>query len=414
MSGSRSGSASATDDLAREHLWARLNRAVAAAGEPPGAPLLVVDLDAFDANARDLEARAGGTPIRLASKSIRVPDLLRRALRAPGFSGILAYTLPEALWLCEQGISTDLVVGYPSVDRSAIARLSEDPAAARAITVMVDDPAQLDLLDAARTDRHQVLRIALDVDAGLRVAGQHVGPKRSPLHEAEAVLRLASEVARRPALRLVGVMTYEGQVAGVPDRVPGARGRSAAVHRIKQLSVRQLGRRRAEVREALASFDLEFWNAGGSGSLETSSADSAVTEVSAGSGLLVPGLFDHYRSFTPRPAAFYGVSVVRRPSEEVATLAGGGYAASGAAGPDRLPQPWAPPGLRLTALEGAGEVQTPVVGHRAAMLEIGDLVWLRHAKSGELFEHGATVRLLRGDRFEDEVPTYRGCGCAFG
>ena len=86
---------------------------------------------------------------------------------------------------------------------------------------------------------------------------------------------------------------------------------------------------------------------------------------------------------------------------------------SGATGSDRAPMPWAPPGLHLTGLEGAGEVQTPLTGHPAALLRIGDLVWFRHAKSGELFEHTDTVRLLAGSGFVDEVPTYRGCGNAW-
>ena len=133
-----------------------------------------------------------------------------------------------------------------------------------------------------------------------------------------------------------------------------------------------------------------------------------MTEVAAGSGLLAPTLFDHYQSFAPRPAAFYGLPVTRRPSPQVATVHGGGFVASGPAGKDRLPTPWAPAGLQLTGLEGAGEVQTPLTGHPAALLAIGDLVWFRHAKSGELFEHTNTVRLLSGDRFVDEVPTYRG------
>jgi len=94
----------------------------------------------------------------------------------------------------------------------------------------------------------------------------------------------------------------------------------------------------------------------------------------------------------------------------MATVHGGGLIASGAVGADRAPIPWAPPGLHLTSLEGAGEVQTPLTGHPAALLRIGDLVWFRHAKSGEPFEHTGSVRLLSGDAFVDEVPTYRGCG----
>ena len=176
----------------------------------------------------------------------------------------------------------------------------------------------------------------------------------------------------------------------------------------------QLAERRREIEEQLAELvELEFWNAGGSGSIESSAADPAVTEVTAGSGLLVPALFDHYRSFAPRPAAFFGLPVVRRPSDSCVTVAGGGLVASGAAGKDRLPLPWAPPGLHLTSREGAGEVQTPLVGAAAAGLAIGDLVWFRHAKSGELAEHAREVHLVSGDEVVDLVPTYRGTGHAW-
>ncbi|MEP7738039.1 amino acid deaminase/aldolase [Nocardioides sp. 31GB23] len=402
---------------ARSRLWARLDAAVRALEEPAPTPLLVVDLDAFDANAADLERRAGGTPLRLASKSVRVPALMSRALARDGFRGVLAYTLAEALWLEEHDVTDDLLVAYPTVDRAALAALVVSPRAAGRITLMVDDVAHLDVVDSVRSSRAVPVRVALDVDAGLQAGGRHVGPKRSPLRDAEAVAALAREVVARPGFTLVGAMTYEGQVAGVPDDVPSARARSLVVRRLKDASLAQLAERRRQVHTALVDLvgpeGLELWNAGGTGSVETSAADPVVTEVAAGSGLLVPTLFDHYRSFAPRPAAFFGLPVTRRPSADVATVHGGGLVASGAAGPDRLPTPWAPPGLRLTGLEGAGEVQSPLVGPSAGMLSIGDLVWFRHAKSGELFEHGRSVRLLTGERFEAEVETYRGLGLAF-
>lgn len=406
--------------VGRRELARRLASAVAAArdtGEDLATPLLVVDLDAFDANAADLARRAAGTPIRVASKSIRVPALLERALRHPGFRGVLAFTLREALWLYEHDISDDLVLAYPTVDRNALARLVTSPGAAAAITLMVDDVAHLDLIDSLRHSLAVPVRVAIDVDAGLRMGSQHVGPKRSPLHDPEEVAGLARTIAGRRGFRLVGVMTYEGQVAGVPDRVPSQRARSLVVRRLKQASQTQLETRRRQIADALRPLTgeegLEFWNAGGSGSIEVSAADPVVSEVTAGSGLLVSTLFDHYESFDPRPAAFFGLPVVRRPAAGLATVHGGGLVASGAAGKDRLPSPWLPEGLHLTALEGAGEVQTPVTGPGAARLRIGDLVWFRHAKSGELFEHGTEVRLLSGSTFVDRVETYRGHGLAF-
>jgi D-serine deaminase-like pyridoxal phosphate-dependent protein len=399
----------------RNRLWARLNDAVKAHDEPLATPLMVVDLDAFDANADDLARRAGGTPIRVASKSVRVPALLSRVLARDGFHGVLGFTLAEALWLEEQGISDDVVVAYPTVDRGALARLVASPSAAGHITLMVDDLAHLDVVDSVRASHAVPVRVAIDVDAGLRMGPQHVGPKRSPLHDADDVLRLAEEIQRRDGFRLVGAMTYEGQVAGVQDDVPSQRAKSAVVRRIKSLSMAQLEVRRGEVAEALrsAGVGLEFWNGGGTGSVEATVSDRVVTEVAAGSGLFTPTLFDHYQSFEARPAAFFGLPVTRRPSPQVATVHGGGLVASGPIGKDRLPTPWAPAGLHLTGLEGAGEVQTPLTGHPAALLAIGDLVWFRHAKAGELFEHTNTVQLLSGARFTEEVASYRGHGLAF-
>jgi D-serine deaminase-like pyridoxal phosphate-dependent protein len=399
--------------VARHRLHARLNGAVAALPEQPATPTYVVDLDAFDANAADLVRRAGGTPVRVASKSLRVPALLERALAVPGFQGVLAYSLREALWLCEHGVSDDIVMGYPTVDLAAMHALTGSEAALAAVTLMVDDVRHLDLLDGVRVSSGEV-RVAIDIDAGLRIGPAHVGPKRSPLYDPADVVELAQEIDRREGFRLVGVMTYEGQVAGVPDQVPRERARSAVVRRLKSASMAQLENRRAEIASALHEVvELEFWNAGGTGSIEASAADPAVTEVSAGSGLLVPGLFDHYRSFRPLPAAYFGLRVVRRPSDTVATVAGGGLVASGPSGADRSPIPWAPPGLHLTGLEGAGEVQTPVVGPGASPLLVGELVWFRHAKAGEVAEHVNDVHLLRGNEIVDVVPSYRGTGNAW-
>jgi D-serine deaminase-like pyridoxal phosphate-dependent protein len=234
------------------------------------------------------------------------------------------------------------------------------------------------------------------------------------LHDPAEVLAFARQVVDRPGFSLVGVMTYEGQVAGVPDAVPTQRAKSMVVRRLKSASMTQLADRRGAISRALADLvELEFWNGGGSGSIEVTAADTAVTEVAAGSGLLVPTLFDHYESFQPRPAAFFGAPVVRRPNAGIATVAGGGFIASGPTGKDRAPTPWAPPNLHLTGLEGAGEVQTPLTGSGADDLRIGDWVWFRHAKSGELAEHTNLVHLLAGDKIVETVPSYRGLGCAW-
>jgi D-serine deaminase-like pyridoxal phosphate-dependent protein len=374
--------------------------------------MVVVDLDAFDANAADLTRRAAGKPIRIASKSLRIPALVRRALGLPGFAGVLSYSLREALWLVREGITDDVVLGYPTVDRGALRDLLADDYARARITLMVDDPAHLSLVESC-THSPKGVRVAVDIDSGLRLGRSHVGPKRSPLHDPSEVVAFVREVVDR-GFGLVGVMTYEGQVAGVPDDVPNQRARSLVVRKLKSASLAQLEQRRQAIARDLRELvELDFWNAGGSGSVETTVADPVVTEVAAGSGLLVPGLFDHYESFRPVPAAFFGVPVVRRPGGGLATVAGGGFIASGANGKDRLPLPWAPPDLHLTGLEGAGEVQTPLTGSGARLLQIGDWVWFRHAKSGELAEHTNRVHLLSGAAIVESVPSYRGLGLAW-
>jgi D-serine deaminase-like pyridoxal phosphate-dependent protein len=399
---------------------ARLDAATA--GLDP--PFAVVDLDAFDANAADLLRRAGGKPVRLASKSVRVRALIGRGLDA-GLQGILAFTLPEALWLAGHGFE-DLVVAYPTADRRALAELATGDCGAAAggaparerVTVMVDCAEHLDAIRAAGATPAAPVKVCLDVDAGWWPLGGRVriGAKRSPLHTPEAAAALAREVAARPELVLDGIMSYEAHIAGVGDRPPGKLGAlaGAAISGMQAASARELASRRAQVVAAVrAVAPLRFVNGGGTGSVERTAAEPAVTEVAAGSGLFAPALFDAYRAFTPRPAALFALPVVRRPSAEVATVLGGGYLASGAAGADRLPRPVLPAGLRLDRQEGAGEVQTPVTGDAARSLRVGDRVWFRHAKAGELCERFDAVHLIRGGEVVQTVPTYRGEGRAF-
>ena len=371
-------------------------------------PFAVVDLDAFDANAADLIRRARGVPLRLASKSLRVRALQERALAA-GFVGTLCFTLPEALWLASNGWD-DLVVAYPTVDRRALCELAHTDARER-VTLMVDCREHLDAIEAAGGGP---VKVCIDVDAGFRLGLMAIGAKRSPLHDVAHVTNLASEIVARPGIELDGLMAYEAQIAGVGDAPPRRPLLRLTLPLVQALSARELARRRAEIVDAVRSIaPLRFVNGGGTGSVERTAAEPAVTEVAAGSGLYGPTLFDSYRAFKPRPAALFALPVVRKPSSKLATALGGGYPASGAAGRDRLPRPFLPAGLKLDAREGAGEVQTPLVGKAAAALEVGDRVWFRHAKAGELCERFDVVHLIRGEQIVDTVPTYRGEGKTF-
>ncbi|MEU4419532.1 amino acid deaminase/aldolase [Actinoplanes sp. NPDC024001] len=378
-------------------------------------PVAAVDLAAFDDNADQLTARAAGKPIRVASKSVRCRTLLERVLARPGWRGVMAYTLPEAIWLVRSGVTDDVLVAYPTADRTALRELASDAALAAAITIMVDHPAQPNLVDqVVPPDDRPDIRLCLDFDASWRPAGPlHVGVRRSPVHSAAQAGALARMLSARPGFRLAGMMSYEAHIAGVGDDPPGQALRARLIRLMQSRALPELlERRAAAVRAVREHVDLEFVNGGGTGSVAATSADPSVTEVTAGSGLYGPALFDSYRSWRPTPAAFFALSVVRRPGPRIATVLGGGWIASGAAEKSRLPAPYLPEGLEFKADEGAGEVQTPLLGAAAEQLRPGDRVWFRHAKAGELCEHVNELQLIDGET-ATPAPTYRGEGRAF-
>ena len=393
-----------------ERHWPALTAATAGLDAPVGA----LHLGALRHNAHDMVRRAHGTPIRIASKSVRVRSVIEALLREPGYRGVLAYTLAEALWLADT--VDDLVVGYPTAERGSIRRLATDADLASRVTLMVDSTQQLDLIDAVLPpSQREEIRVCLELDASWQapVLG-HLGVRRSPVHDPADAGALAAYIVRRPGFRLVGMMSYEAQIAGVVNR-PAGRPVDGAVNRwMQSRSLPELLERRARAVAAVREHaDLEFVNGGGTGSLEATAADASITEIAAGSGLFGGHLFDGYAHFTPAPAAAFALDVVRSPSPAHATILGGGWIASGPGGPDRVPRIVWPEGLAMVPRESAGEVQTPVTGAAAGRLRAGDRVWFRHTKSGELSEHLNEFAVVDGDAVVDTVPTYRGEGKAF-
>ncbi|NNG19254.1 amino acid deaminase/aldolase [Naumannella sp. ID2617S] len=391
--------------------WSRLDRAIA--GEPT--PAVVLDLAALRSNADELVRRAAGMPIRVTSKSVRVRRVLTEVLDRPGFAGLLTFTLAEALWLAED--HTDVVVGYPTADAEALRRLAADDRLRDRVALMVDSPSHLDWIDGVLGQGHPELRVCLELDVSYDLPGLRVGVWRSPVRSADDAGATARLIADRPGFRLVGLMAYEAQIAGLGDRPSGTavnRARTLVIQRLQRRSWSDvLERRAAAVAAVRAKCELEFVNGGGTGSVHLTAHDPAVTEIAAGSGLFGPGLFDHYRAFRPEPALAFALSVVRRPAPGRVTVLGGGWIASGPPGRDRQPLPVWPAGLRLEPNEMAGEVQTPLIGPAADRLEVGDRVWFRHAKAGELAEHANHVLVVDGATVVDRWPTYRGEGRSF-
>jgi D-serine deaminase-like pyridoxal phosphate-dependent protein len=379
-------------------------------------PLAFIDQDLLDQNIRQIADRAAGKRIRVASKSIRCRAVLERVLSfGSPYAGVMCYSIGEAAWLASQGMD-DLLVGYPGLGREAILAVCEQIRAGRLITLMVDSPEQIAPLAKLAESAGVQIPLCLDLDLSVRFPGLHFGMLRSPITTPEQALVLLAEVQRHATwLRLDGLMGYEGQIAGVPDAVPGQGVQNALIRLLKQRSIPQIAERRAAVVAALAArTPLRFVNGGGTGSLASTSTEACVTELTAGSGFFAPHLFDGYQEFRYQPAAGFALEVVRQPAAGVFTCFSGGYIASGSAGPAKLPRPYLPAGAMLTDLEGAGEVQTPVRYTGPEAIQLGDPIFFRHAKAGELCERFDRLVVIATGAAIVEFPTYRGEGQNWG
>jgi D-serine deaminase-like pyridoxal phosphate-dependent protein len=375
-------------------------------------PALLVDRDALDRNIDVVLglARGAGKPVRIATKSIRSVRLLERVLArgAPLVRGLLTYSVNEAVRLAERGLS-DVLVAYPTVDPRALAAVAER--AASEVTLLADHRDHVDAIARAARARGVRLKVCLELDVSFRARqGQvHLGPRRSPLHDAESVVALAREVRERPELELAALMGYEAHIAGISDA-------SFAMRTFKRLAWPRVVEVREATFEALKREGLlpPIVNGGGSGSLPMTLADASTTEATIGSGLLCSHLFDRFDAVKYEPAIFFALEVGRLPDHDHVTCRGGGYVASGEVGADRLPRPVLPEGLAYVDREGAGEVQTPlVVTHAARKPRIGDPILFRPAKAGEIAERFAEHVLFSGAAIVDRAPTYRGEGWTF-
>ncbi|MEX1132377.1 MAG: amino acid deaminase/aldolase [Flavobacteriales bacterium] len=379
------------------------------------APYAVLDLDLLDANIEAVLQRAGDKPIRIATKSIRCCAVLRHILKSsPRFQGLMSFTAAESLFLLEQGFD-DLLVGYPTTDTTTIAALVQAIGQGKRVTFMADHVDQLQLLSRAGEEHGVTVPWCLDLDVSTRFPGLHFGAYRSPLHSSEEVRQLLDRVDGLPNLHLRGLMGYEGQIAGVGDRPHGVDLRTRVIRLLKRSSIAELRERRRAVVELLrARYPLmDLINGGGTGSLESTREEAWVTEVTVGSAFFAPALFDSYTAFQHLPTLCFALPVVRIPKPGMVTCLGGGYPASGPAGPSRLPQPYLPQGLRYVPAEGAGEVQTPLYDP-SGQLSIGDPVFFRHAKAGELCERFDRLFVVQGEKvLEETMSTYRGDGHCF-
>lgn len=378
-------------------------------------PFAFVDLDLFDENVVEIQRRAAGKRVRIATKSVRCVPLLERILNAGApFQGLMCYSAREAVFLAHQGFD-DILLGYPAWHDLEHSGLIDVVRNGKRVTFMIDSEKHADHIARLAQEFHVELRVCIDVDMSSQFPGIYFGVRRSPLRDPESVRLLCRCIEKADGVRLVGVMGYEAQIAGLPDNAPGRWAKNALARFLKRRSIPEIAKRRAAVLEAIAEegVSLEFVNGGGTGSIESTVAETGITEITVGSGFFSPSLFDGYEHFRHHPAAGFAIEVVRIPSAGIYTCAGGGYVASGATDRDKQPSPYLPEGAKLIDQEGGGEVQTPIVYQGSERIRLGDPVFMRYAKAGEMCERFNGLIAIAGGQIIDELPTYRGEGQAF-
>ena len=373
-------------------------------------PVLAVDLEYFEENlkwAPEVLKHTKNKTIRIATKSIRSVSLLKKILSSNSiYQGLMTYSLQEALWLQELGFK-DILMGYPTVDRAALEKLAKEPSQ---IILMVDLIEHLDLLESIASQNKTQFEICVDIDLSFDLPGLRFGVYRSELHDLKSLEAFLKHLKTCSHLKLVGLMGYEAQIAGVGDKT------DKKIQILKRFSLIDLKKRRKHMVDLVRSngFDLKIINGGGTGSLFSTKEETVVTEVTLGSAFYGPVLFDYYQDFSLRPSMFFGLPITRHPKENIFTCFSGGYIASGALDKKKLPLPYLPSGMELLPYEGAGEVQTPVRYDGVEKLKVGDLIFFRHAKAAEICERFLEIQLIKGHRSEDKILTYRGEGKSFG
>jgi D-serine deaminase-like pyridoxal phosphate-dependent protein len=379
-------------------------------------PLAYVDLDLLNNNIDDVLLRAQGKPVRIASKSVRSVELLKRIFeRSPKFQGIMSYSALEAEYLLKNNFN-NILIAYPIVNEQLIELLIPYIQMKKNIYFMIDSIDHVELYDRIGIKNDVEFQLCLDIDMSSKFPFLHFGVLRSGISNKDLALNVANNIQDLDNVNLAGLMGYEAQIAGLPDFSPANNFLMNWIIRLlKKRSIDRLRKLRKQVFGTLknAGFDLEFINGGGTGSVESTREENIVTEITVGSAFFSPKLFDYYKAFRHLPASGFAIEITRNPKKSIFTCHGGGYVASGSHGVDKLPIPYLPDNCKLITNEGAGEVQTPIQYKGNLDLKIGDPIFFRHAKAGELCEHFNELNIISNNSLIGTVKTYRGEGKKF-
>ena len=378
-------------------------------------PLAYVDLDLMDANIESILSRSNGKKIRIASKSVRCKAIMDHILDSNDtFQGIMSFTAEEALFLLDNRMD-DILIAYPTIHIPHIQALAQKVRNGSKVYLMIDRPEHVDIIAHALKDSGIKMPVCIDIDMSVDVPGIHFGVWRSSIRSLKDLKGLVNHIQATGAVEIKALMGYEAQIAGIGDNVDGKILMNNIIKGLKAYSIPKIERFRSECVSYLEEngFQLDLVNGGGTGSMESTCKEKAVTEVTVGSGFYNSHLFDHYSNFHMKPAAGFALGISRRPKRHTYTCQGGGYIASGSSGTDKAPIPYLPKNCQLIEQEGAGEVQTPVVYRGKEKLAIGDPIFMRHSKAGELCERFNDLYLIRNGSILEKVPTYRGEGKCF-
>lgn len=378
-------------------------------------PLAFLDMDMLEKNIADINKRANGKKIRVASKSVRCIEVLKILSRqCANYIGLMSFTGAETLYLLENGFD-NILLGYPTIDKKHIENLCPYIAEGKKIYFMADLEEHISVIQEIAKANNVIADICIDIDMSSSFPGLHFGVYRSAINSVEKLDKLTDFIKKCDHVRLQAIMGYEAQIAGVGENVKGKTLMNNIISFLKKRSIKDLRKRRKECFDLLIAkgFDIQLVNGGGTGSLESTTEEHEVTEVTVGSGFYSSHLFDLYTDFKHEPTVAFMLDITRHPRENIFTCAGGGYVASGATDPNKLPKPYLPKGMKLLSNEGAGEVQTPFVYTGNEKLKVGDAVIFRHSKAGEICERFNELHVVSKGKIIDVFKTYRGDGRCF-
>ena len=158
--------------------------------------------------------------LRIASKSIRSTEALHYIReRTPHFVGIMSYSAAESAYLLAQGFD-DILCAYPSIDTASIIQTLPFVAQGASMVWMVDRLEQWRLLDEIGRQHGVVLSVCLDINMSMPLPKLYFGTKRSSLITLSQVQDLINHTKAMRHTKLVGLMGYEGQIAGLPEHLP--------------------------------------------------------------------------------------------------------------------------------------------------------------------------------------------------